>query len=118
MTRGRRKQVIAGAMAEEIRRVVAKISTRTTVIGKFEQGEALMQGSRDVGNLYKLCRKPLLGVRKFLQSSEMQGVNGDQKEWALGAEKRPPFANLSSAQRVRRFSGKEMCIGYKLEYRV
>ena len=63
--------------------MVAKTSIKMAEVGKFEQGEALMQGSRDAGNMYKICQNPYWECEKFLQSSEMQGVHGDQKECAL-----------------------------------
>ena len=63
--------------------MVAKTSIKMTEVGKFEQGETLTHGNRDVGNMYKMISPTPFGeCKKILQSSEMQGVHGDQKNCA------------------------------------
>ena len=59
----------------------------------------------------KFVRTPIGECEKILQSSEMQGVHGDQKEYAQGTGNDhhiPTFPRLSLSDD---FPGKEMRIG-------
>ena len=54
--------------------MIAKTSIKTTEVGKFEQGEALVQGSRDVGNMYKKLSEPPIGSAKsFFKAVRCKG---------------------------------------------
>ena len=54
--------------------MVAKTSIKMAEVGKFEQGETLMHGSRDVGNMYKNLSEPFLGsAKRFSRAVRRKG---------------------------------------------
>ena len=55
--------------------MVAKTSIKMTEVGKFEQGETLTRGNRDVGNMYKNnLSEPLLGsAKRFSRAVRCKG---------------------------------------------